>query len=57
MPPLVAARHNPELRLKYENMIQAGKHANVALTARMRERIELANTLIQTDRNRPPKAT
>lgn len=35
MPALVAARYNPDLRQKYQTMIQAGKPAKVALTALM----------------------
>tara|TARA_R110002167_G_scaffold271573_1_gene478123 strand:+ start:1318 stop:2250 length:933 start_codon:yes stop_codon:yes gene_type:complete len=55
MPALVAARYNPDLRQKYQAMIQAGKPAKVALTALMRKLIELANTLIRQDRNWTPK--
>ena len=55
MPALVAARYNPDLRQKYQTMIQAGKPPKVALTALMRKLIELANTLIQQDRNWIPK--
>ena len=50
MPALVAARFNPDLRRKYEAMVQAGKPAKVALTALMRKLIELANALVQNDR-------
>lgn len=56
MPALVAARHNPDLRRKYETMIQAGKPAKVALTALMRKLIELANALVRQDRKWTPKA-
>ena len=55
MPALVAARHNPDLREKYQNMITAGKPAKVALTALMRKLIELANALVQQDRRWTPK--
>jgi transposase len=55
MPALVAARHNPDLREKYQNMITAGKPAKVALTALMRKLIELANALVQQDRRWMPK--
>lgn len=51
MPALVAMRHNPDLRAKYQAMIKAGKPPKVALTALMRKLIELANTLIKANRN------
>lgn len=50
MPALVATRFNPQMRDKYQAMIQAGKPAKVALTAIMRKLIELANALIRDDR-------
>ncbi|MCC5971153.1 MAG: IS110 family transposase [Pararhodobacter sp.] len=53
---LVAARYNPDLRQKYQTMIQAGKPANVALTALRRKVIELANALVRQDRKWTPKA-
>ena len=55
MPALVAARHNPDLRQKYQTMIKAGKPAKVALTALMRKLIELANKLVRQDREWTPK--
>ncbi|MFZ3585567.1 transposase, partial [Loktanella sp. DJP18] len=55
MPALVAARYNPDLRQKYQTMVQAGKPAKVALTALMRKLIELANSLVQKDRKWTPK--
>jgi transposase len=55
MPALVAARYNPDLRQKYQTMIQAGKPAKVALTALMRKMIELANALVQQNRKWTPK--
>jgi transposase len=55
MPALVAARYNPDLRQRYQTMIQAGKPAKVALTALMRKMIELANALVQQDRKWTPK--
>lgn len=55
MPALVAARYNPDLRQRYQAMIQAGKPAKVALTAVMRKMIELANALVQQDRKWTPK--
>ena len=51
MPTLVAMRHNPDLRAKYQVRIKAGKPQKVALTALMRKLIELANTLFKADRN------
>ena len=54
-PALVAARYNPDLRQRYQTMIQAGKPAKVALTALMRKMIELANALVQQDRKWTPK--
>ena len=55
MPALVAARCNPDLKDKYQAMIAAGKPKKVALTTLMRKLIELANTLIQNDREWRPK--
>jgi transposase len=50
MPALVAVKHNPDMRAKYQDMITKGKPPKVALTAVMRKLIELANTLIKADR-------
>lgn len=55
MPALVAARYNPDLRAKYQTMIQAGKPAKVALTTLMRKLIEMANALVRQDREWTPK--
>ena len=55
MPALVAARYTPDLRQRYQTMIQAGKPAKVALTALMRKMIEMANALVQQDRKWTPK--
>ena len=55
MPALVAARYNPDMKQKYQTMIQAGKPAKVALTALMRKLIQLANALIQQNRHWAPK--
>ena len=57
MPALVAARHNPDMRDKYNAMINLGKPQKVALTAIMRKLIELANTLVKADREWAPKQT
>lgn len=51
MPALVAMRHNPDLKAKYQALIKAGKPPKVAITALMRKLIELANALIKADRN------
>lgn len=50
LPALVAAKHNPDMRAKYQDMITKGKPPKVALTTIMRKLIELANTLIKEDR-------
>ena len=50
MPALVAARHNPDLKRKYEALVARGKPPKVALTAVMRKLLILANTLVQHDR-------
>ena len=58
MPALVAARYNPELRQRYQTMIQAGKPAKVALSAyprHMRKMIELANALVRKNREWTPR--
>jgi transposase len=51
MPALVAMRHNPDFKAKYQAMIKVGKPPKVAITALMRKLIELANALIKADRN------
>jgi len=50
MPAIVAMRHNPDLKAKYQAMIAAGKPPKVAITALMRKLIELANILIKENR-------
>lgn len=50
MPALVAVKHNPDMRAKYQDMITKGKPPKVALTTIMRKLIELANALIKADR-------
>ena len=55
MPALVAVRHNPDLKAKYDNMRIAGKPAKVALVAIMRKLIEMANALVKADRKWSPK--
>lgn len=50
MPSLVATRFNPDLKAKYQQLVNAGKPAKVAITAIMRKLIILANTLIKANR-------
>ena len=55
MPALVAMRHNPDLKAKYEDLRAAGKPAKVAIVAIMRKLIEMANALVKADRTWTPK--
>ena len=55
MPALVAMRHNPDLKAKYEGLRAAGKPAKVAIVAIMRKLIETANALVKADRVWVPK--
>lgn len=55
MPALVAMRHNPDLKAKYEDLRSAGKPAKVAIVAVMRKLIEMANALVKADRTWTPK--
>lgn len=50
MPALVAARFNPQLKEKYQQMLEAGKPAKIAITAIMRKLIVLANALLRDRR-------
>lgn len=50
MPALVAARFNPDLKAKYQQLIADGKPAKVAITAVMRKLIVTANALLKADR-------
>jgi transposase len=50
MPALVAMRFNPDLKARYQAMINVGKPPKVAFTALMRKFIELANALIKATR-------
>ena len=50
MPALVAARFNPDLKAKYQQLITAGKPAKLAITAVMRKLIVTANALLKADR-------
>ena len=51
MPALVAMRFNPDLSLKYNDLIKAGKAPKVAITAIMRKLIIIANALVRDNRN------
>ena len=58
MPAMVAVRHNPDLKRKYEALVARGKPPKVALTAVMRKLLILANALVQQDRTwtaHPPR--
>ena len=50
MPAIVAMRHNPDLKAKYDALRTAGKPAKVAIVAVMRKLIETANALVKKDR-------
>ncbi|WP_184016006.1 IS110 family transposase [Sphingobium boeckii] len=50
MPALVAARFNPDLKAKYQQLIAAGKPAKIAITAIMRKLIVTANALLKQNR-------
>jgi transposase len=50
MPALVAARYNPDLKAKYQQIINAGKPAKIAITAVMRKLVVTANALLKADR-------
>ena len=50
MPALVAARFNPDLKAKYQQLIAQGKPAKLAITAVMRKLIVTANALLKADR-------
>jgi transposase len=50
MPALVAARYNPDLKAKYEQLIRSGKPAKLAITAVMRKLVVMANALLRDGR-------
>ncbi|GFM30312.1 IS110 family transposase [Novosphingobium sp. PY1] len=50
MPALVAARYNPDLKAKYQSLIESGKPAKVAVVTLMRKLIVMAIALIKADR-------
>lgn len=54
MPALVAARFNPDLKAKYDQLIAAGKPPKVAITAVMRKLLILANALLRDRREWTP---
>jgi len=55
MPALVAARFNEDFKVKYDQLIRAGKAPKVAITAIMRKLVILANALLKGDRCWMPK--
>ena len=55
MPALVAMRFNPDMKIKYRQLTEAGKPAKVAMTAVMRKLIVLANALLKAHRKWTPK--
>jgi transposase len=55
MPALVAARFNPDLKDKYQQLTARGKPPKVAITAIMRKLVILANALIRDDREWSPR--
>ncbi|WP_204602209.1 transposase [Paremcibacter congregatus] len=57
MPAVVAARHNPDMKIFYDRLIKAGKQTKVAFAAIMRMLILLANLLIKQDREWAQKRT
>ncbi len=50
MPALVAMRFNPNLKVKYDQLIAVGKAPKVAITAIMRRLVVLANALLRDGR-------
>ena len=57
MPALVAARFNPDLKAKYQALLQAGKPPKLAITVVMRKLLLLANALLRDRRTWAPKLT
>ena len=55
MPALVAARFNPDMKAKHQQLTCAGKPGKLATTALMRKRIVLANVLLKAKRSWSPK--
>ena len=50
MPALVAARYNPDLKAKYQQLVAAGKPAKIAITAVILKLVVTANALLKADR-------
>lgn len=50
MPALAAIRFNPDLKQRYQRLIERGKPAKVAITAVMRKLVILANALLRDSR-------
>ena len=57
MPAVVACWFNPDLKVKYNELIRAGKPPKLAITAIMRKLIVLANALIRDRRLWQPSRT
>jgi transposase len=57
MPALVATRFNPDLKAKYQALLQAGKPPKLAITVIMRKLLLLANALLRDRRPWAPKLT
>lgn len=49
MPALIAARYNPDLKAKNQQLVTAGKPAKIAITSVMRKLVT-ANALLKADR-------
>ena len=50
LPAIVATRFNPDLRVKYEQLVSTGKCKKLAITAIMRKLIVMANALLRDGR-------
>ncbi len=50
MAALVAARFNPDLKAKYQQLIATRNPAKIAITAVMRKLVVIANVLLKADR-------
>ena len=50
MPALVAMRHNPDLKVKHDQLRASGKAPKVAIVAIMRKLVETANALVKANR-------
>lgn len=55
MPTLCAIQHNRAVRIKFEDLVRAGKPRKVAVTAVMRKLVVLANALIRDGRKWAPE--